>query len=263
MPFLSPGDLPHPGIKPSSSAFARGFFTTEPPGNPDPGHLWGNTSFHSWPLCARETRMTDLLVDLNVSEPSWGTSRYSFSLRVLVHHHLFHRHFHGDAPGLSHSHLHISNCQAYSLRSSMSHHRKPNWASSLLHSLFLLTPRSPGSEFLVVTQTSLGFSSPPNNSNSSKLHLRDISSLQSTGAILVWLPFLWITLISSQQLSLLLVHPSRQTLGAQPFQRRTVSFASKSSSVLHCLVYHTQRPQLGSHTPHRMSTPISALLFPL
>ena len=67
----------------------------------------------------------------------------------------------------------------------MSHHRKPNWASSLLHSLFLLTPRSPGSDILVVTQTSLGFSSPPNNSNSSKLHLRDISSLQSTAAILV------------------------------------------------------------------------------
>ena len=67
----------------------------------------------------------------------------------------------------------------------MSHHRKPNWASSLLHSLFLLTPRSPGSDFLVVTQTSLGFSSPPNNSNSSKLHLRDISSLHSTAAILV------------------------------------------------------------------------------
>ena len=67
----------------------------------------------------------------------------------------------------------------------MSHHRKPNWASSLLHLLFLLTPRSPGSDILVVTQTSLGFSSPPNNSNSSKLHLRDISSLQSTAAILV------------------------------------------------------------------------------
>ena len=78
LPFLSPGDLPHPQIKPASSAFASGFFTTEPPGNPDPGHLWGNTSFHSWPLCAHETRMMDLLVDLTVSEPSWSTSCYSF-----------------------------------------------------------------------------------------------------------------------------------------------------------------------------------------
>ena len=118
------------------------------PGNPDPGHLWGNTSFHPWPLCAHETRMMDLLVDLTVSEPSWGTSRYSFSLRALVHHHLLHHHFHGDAPGLGHSHPHISSCQAYSLRSSMSHHRKPNWTSSLLHSLFLLTPQISQFRFL-------------------------------------------------------------------------------------------------------------------
>ena len=69
LPFLSPGDLPHPQIKPASSAFASGFFTTEPPGNPDPGHLWGNTSFYSWPLCAHETQMMDLLVDLCLSHP--------------------------------------------------------------------------------------------------------------------------------------------------------------------------------------------------
>ena len=30
--FLSPEDLPNPGIKPVSSALAGGFFTTEPPG---------------------------------------------------------------------------------------------------------------------------------------------------------------------------------------------------------------------------------------
>ena len=101
------------------------------------------------------------------------------SLRALVHHHLFHHHFHGDAPGLGHSLPHISNLQEYNLRSSMSHHRKPNWASSLLHLLFLLTPRTPSSDLLVVTQTFLGFCVPPNNSDSSKLHLRDISSVQS------------------------------------------------------------------------------------
>ena len=34
LPFLSPGDLPSPGIKPTSSALADGFFTEEPPGKP-------------------------------------------------------------------------------------------------------------------------------------------------------------------------------------------------------------------------------------
>ena len=32
--FPSPGDLPHPGIKPASPALADRFFTTEPPGKP-------------------------------------------------------------------------------------------------------------------------------------------------------------------------------------------------------------------------------------
>ena len=37
MPFPSPGsgDLPDPGIEPTSLALAGGFFTTEPPGNPE------------------------------------------------------------------------------------------------------------------------------------------------------------------------------------------------------------------------------------
>ena len=34
LPFLSPGDLPKPGIKPVSPALAGRFFTTEPPGKP-------------------------------------------------------------------------------------------------------------------------------------------------------------------------------------------------------------------------------------
>ena len=33
LPFPSPGDLPDPGIEPSSPALAAGFFTTEPPGS--------------------------------------------------------------------------------------------------------------------------------------------------------------------------------------------------------------------------------------
>ena len=34
MPFLTPGDLPDPGIECASPALAGGFFTTEPPGKP-------------------------------------------------------------------------------------------------------------------------------------------------------------------------------------------------------------------------------------
>ena len=34
LPFLPPGDLPDPGIKPQSPALAGGFFTTELPGKP-------------------------------------------------------------------------------------------------------------------------------------------------------------------------------------------------------------------------------------
>ena len=32
LPYLSPGDLSDPGIKPTSPALAGGFFTVEPPG---------------------------------------------------------------------------------------------------------------------------------------------------------------------------------------------------------------------------------------
>ena len=34
LPFPPPGDLPDPGIKPTSPTLAGGFFTTEPPGKP-------------------------------------------------------------------------------------------------------------------------------------------------------------------------------------------------------------------------------------
>ena len=34
LPFPPPGDLPDPGIKPTSPTLAGGFFTTEPPGDP-------------------------------------------------------------------------------------------------------------------------------------------------------------------------------------------------------------------------------------
>ena len=34
LPFPPLGNLPNPGIEPTSSALAGGFFTTEPPGKP-------------------------------------------------------------------------------------------------------------------------------------------------------------------------------------------------------------------------------------
>ena len=34
LPFCSPGDLPDPGIEPTSPALANRFFTAKPPGNP-------------------------------------------------------------------------------------------------------------------------------------------------------------------------------------------------------------------------------------
>ena len=34
LPFPSPGDLPDPGMEPTSPALTGGFFTTEPPGKP-------------------------------------------------------------------------------------------------------------------------------------------------------------------------------------------------------------------------------------
>ena len=34
LPFPSPGDLPGPGMEPTSPALAGGFFSTEPPGKP-------------------------------------------------------------------------------------------------------------------------------------------------------------------------------------------------------------------------------------
>ena len=41
LPFPPPGDLPDPGIKPSSPALAGGFLTPEPPGRPLLDNKWG------------------------------------------------------------------------------------------------------------------------------------------------------------------------------------------------------------------------------
>ena len=49
----SPGDLPEPGIKPTSPALADGFFTPEPPGKPEKSRkfcLMEDTGFQQIPL---------------------------------------------------------------------------------------------------------------------------------------------------------------------------------------------------------------------
>ena len=40
LPFPSPGDLPEPGIKPSSPSFEAGALTSEPPGKPNGCESW-------------------------------------------------------------------------------------------------------------------------------------------------------------------------------------------------------------------------------
>ena len=37
LPLPPPGDLPHPGMEPTSPAVAGGFFAAEPPGHSPPG----------------------------------------------------------------------------------------------------------------------------------------------------------------------------------------------------------------------------------
>ena len=47
LPFPPPGDLPDPGIEPTSPvspALASGFFTTEPPGKPEGSHIFSLNS---------------------------------------------------------------------------------------------------------------------------------------------------------------------------------------------------------------------------
>ena len=54
LPFLSPGALPDPGIKPTSlasSALAGRFFTTEPPGQPVVLRLVFNSRMDISPHC--------------------------------------------------------------------------------------------------------------------------------------------------------------------------------------------------------------------
>ena len=61
LPFPSPGDLPNPGIEPTSPTLAGRFFTTEPPGKlhskvegKTKGQLSPRTSTREKPVCCNE-----------------------------------------------------------------------------------------------------------------------------------------------------------------------------------------------------------------
>ena len=45
LPFLTPGDLPDPGMEPTSPALVGRFFTTEPPGKPLGPYALGKNAF--------------------------------------------------------------------------------------------------------------------------------------------------------------------------------------------------------------------------
>ena len=55
LPFPSPGDIPSPGMEPTSPELAGGFFTTEPPGKPMPYLPPSKSSYHWDDLDERET----------------------------------------------------------------------------------------------------------------------------------------------------------------------------------------------------------------
>ena len=52
LPFSSPGNLPDPGIEPTSPALAGRFFTAEPPGEPFSLLRWDNSRL--LPRCSQE-----------------------------------------------------------------------------------------------------------------------------------------------------------------------------------------------------------------
>ena len=90
LPFLNPGDLPHPGIKPESPmspALAGGFFTTEPPGKPTEAlcpsqsctHL-ERTSCHNF----RASWANDATWFLSSWNQSWSKDNFQFNFNGLL-----------------------------------------------------------------------------------------------------------------------------------------------------------------------------------
>ena len=77
LPFPSPGDLPGPGIKPTSPALAGGIFTTKPPGKP---HICiyclGNCSVSSYGLSLEDSQ------EERHTHKSQGLSTYTCKYRL-------------------------------------------------------------------------------------------------------------------------------------------------------------------------------------
>ena len=69
MPFPSPGDIPNPGMEPTSPELAGGFFTTEPPEKQMPYLPPSKSSYHQDVLDERET-LGSLLPLLQIGRPS-------------------------------------------------------------------------------------------------------------------------------------------------------------------------------------------------
>ena len=82
-PFPSPGDLPHPGAEPRSSALQADSLPAEPPGKPtDPGV--GSLSLHQWILPMQELNQgRPVLVHstFNKTLPTPGSSFQSVSAK--------------------------------------------------------------------------------------------------------------------------------------------------------------------------------------
>ena len=75
LPFLSPEDLPDPGIKPASPALAGGFFTIEPPGKPK--MVWGEIS-NIKQILFNSLEIWWLTLHVSIADcmsliPGWGT----------------------------------------------------------------------------------------------------------------------------------------------------------------------------------------------
>ena len=83
LPFPPPGDLPNPGIEPTSPALAGGFFTTKPTGKPvllitfRVNMLWEMEPFSSLGICDSPRTLLGISSTLMLSSLPGKTSRES------------------------------------------------------------------------------------------------------------------------------------------------------------------------------------------
>ena len=81
LPFPSPGNLPHPGIKPNSPALTGEFFTTEPLVKPKRGITWSKSRFTILSWCKETDGLCQLCVIPGIVEtrnwPSCSIKQWS------------------------------------------------------------------------------------------------------------------------------------------------------------------------------------------